>query len=246
MARYRATVEYDGTAYCGFQRQRGQPSIQQTLEEAITSVSQQQATVTGAGRTDSGVHAAGQVISFEVDWRHGEAALQRALNANLPADIAVLTLTETEPSFNPRYLARRRAYRYTIYNAPARSPLHRQTSWHVNRPLEVARMNEAAYSLVGTQNFATFGLPPKGENTVRQVFRAEWQQRAGTLITFDIEANAFLYRMVRAIVGTLKLVGEGSWTVDEFTAALHACDRSRAGALAPPQGLVLLSVTYDV
>lgn len=245
MARYRATVEYDGTAYCGFQRQRGQPSIQQTLEEAISTVSQQPATVTGAGRTDSGVHAAGQVISFEIDWRHGEAALQRALNANLPADIAVLTLTEAEPSFHPRYWARRRAYRYTIYNAPVRSPLHRHTSWQVNRPLDVARMNEAAYSLVGTQDFATFGLPPKGENTVRQVFRAEWQ-RAGTLITFDIEANAFLYRMVRAIVGTLKLVGEGSWAVDEFTAALHARDRSRAGALAPPQGLVLLSVTYDV
>jgi tRNA pseudouridine38-40 synthase len=105
-------------------------------------------------------------------------------------------------------------------------------------------MNEAADSLVGTQDFATFGLPPKGENTVREVFRAEWQ-RAGTLITFDIEANAFLYRMVRAIAGTLKLVGEGSWTVDEFTAALHACDRSRAGALAPPQGLVLLTVVYD-
>jgi tRNA pseudouridine38-40 synthase len=245
MTRYKATVEYDGTAYCGFQRQRGQSSIQQTLEKAIATVSQQQATVTGAGRTDSGVHAAGQVISFEAVWRHGEAALQRALNANLPADIAVLTLTEVEPSFHPRYAARRRAYRYTIYNGPVRSPLHRQTSWQVHRPLDVARMNEAAYSLVGTQDFATFGLPPKGENTVREVFRAEWQ-RAGTLITFDVEANAFLYRMVRAIVGTLKLVGEGSWTVDEFTAALHACDRSRAGALAPAQGLVLLSVTYDV
>ena len=245
MARYRATIEYDGTAYQGFQRQRQPATIQETLERAIAAVSQQGATVTGAGRTDSGVHAAGQVVSFAIEWRHGEASLQRALNANLPADIQFLTLTETEdPSWHPRYSARRRAYRYTIYHGLVGSPLQRRTSWYVSRPLAVARMNEAADYLVGTQDFATFGKPPKGENTVRQVFRAQWQQR-GTLITFDIDANAFLYRMVRAIVGSLKLVGDGSWTVDDFVAALQACDRSRAGALAPPQGLVLMSVTYD-
>ncbi|MCI0396804.1 MAG: tRNA pseudouridine(38-40) synthase TruA [Chloroflexi bacterium] len=244
MTRYRALVEYDGTAYNGFQRQRQEPTIQGALEQAIQTVAQQQARVIGAGRTDSGVHALGQVIAFDVHWTHGLEALQRALNANLPADIAVLHLEEAAADFHPRYSARRRAYKYHIYNAPVRSPLQRWRSWHVSRPLDLAKMDQAAVSLVGTHDFATFGQPPKGENSVRQVFRAGWQRHNG-LVVFEIEANAFLYRMVRSLVGTMKVIGEGNWSLEAFEAAFRARDRSQARQSAPAHGLYLVSVTYD-
>lgn len=246
MPRYAALVEYDGAAYYGFQRQReGQPTIQAELESALSRVVQRHVSITGAGRTDSGVHALGQVISFNVEWHHGNEALQRALNANLPDDIAILQLNQVSSTFHPRFDARRRVYAYRIYNAAVRSPLRRLRSWHVSRPLDAERMNQAAQSLIGIQDFATFGQPPQGENSVRQVFAAGWQRQEDALLVFFIEANAFLYRMVRSVVGSLKLVGEGTWTVEDFVAALQSCDRSRSGTAAPPQGLYLVSVTYD-
>ena len=243
--KYRALVEYDGTDYCGFQRQRDEyPTIQGELEKVLHHLTRQSVTVIGSGRTDSGVHATGQVVSFTISWQHGVAALQRALNANLPVDIAVLQLEIAEPTFHPRFDARRRAYVYHIYNAPVRRPLNRRMSWHVSRPLDLAAMNEAAASLIGSHDFATFGQPPQGNNSVRHVFRAEWQQ-AGAFLTFHIEANAFLYRMVRSLVGSLKLVGDGSWQVADFVAALNAADRRRSGTVAPAVGLFLVSVWYD-
>lgn len=245
MTRFRALVEYDGTNYCGFQRQRrGFSTIQGELEGVLAQLAQQPVSVTGAGRTDSGVHALGQVISFTIEWRHGADALQRALNANLPEDIAILSVEETSPSFHPRFDARRRAYLYLVYNRPVRSPLHRRRSWHIGRPLDLGKMNEAAASLVGQQDFGTFGLPPQGDSTVREIFAARWRQEAPYL-AFDIEANAFLYRMVRSLVGSLVSVGTGAWTVDDFIRALRACDRNRSAAAAPPQGLYLASITYE-
>jgi tRNA pseudouridine38-40 synthase len=242
--RYRAIVEYDGTAYVGFQRQRQPNSVQELLEQAVTTVSQQPATVIGSGRTDSGVHATGQVISFELDWSHGVTALQRALNANLPPDIAVRTLEEVNASFHPRFDARRRVYEYHIYNSPVRSPIQRHYRWQVTKPLSLVRMNEAAALLIGVHDFATFGRPPQGENTIRHVFVAEWRQEDAGFI-FTIAANAFLYRMVRTIVGCLKNVGEGSWDVAQFRAAFDATDRCQAAALAPAHGLYLVSVLYE-
>ncbi len=242
--RYKAQVEYDGTGYYGFQRQRkGQPTIQAAVEKAITLITDQPVTITGAGRTDSGVHALGQVISFNLDWSHGAEALQRAINANLPADIAVLKIEETSPSFHPRYDAQSRAYEYHIHQTPVRSPLQRYRSWHINQSLDVEKMNRAAANLVGTHDFATFGRPPQGKNTVRQVFSANWRQE-DDLIIFYIEANAFLYRMVRSLVGSLKVVGDGHWTIEEFIAAMRACDRKLARKVAPSHGLYLVSVTY--
>lgn len=186
------------------------------------------------------------MISFELAWRHDTETLQRALNANLPEDIAVVAVAEADDAFHPRYGARRRAYGYYLYNAPVRSPLRRLRSWHVPQPLDVARMNEAAGSLIGVHDFATFGRPPEGSGTVtvRELFRARWREEDEFLV-FEVEANAFLYRMVRSLVGTLKVVGEGRWSVEAFVEAFRACDRSRAAATAPPQGLYLLSVTYD-
>jgi tRNA pseudouridine38-40 synthase len=242
---YQALIAYDGTAYSGFQRQReGQPTIQGELERVLAELAQRPIPVKGAGRTDSGVHATGQVIGFELEWGHSRLALQRALNARLPADIAVLNLEPCEAAFHPRFDARRRAYEYIIYNAAVRSPIRRHYVWHVKRPLAEEKMNEAAQALVGVQDFATFGQPPQGEDTVREVFAAVCR-REGEQVFIFIEANAFLQRMVRSIAGSLKLVGEGSWTVEQFVTALEARDRSQCGTVAPPQGLYLVSVTYE-
>lgn len=244
MARFRALVEYDGTDYFGFQRQiETQPTVQSELERVIRQIVREPTPISGSGRTDSGVHATGQVISFDSEWRHPAADLQRALNANLPADIAILQLDTAEPTFHPRFDARKRAYEYQIYNAAVRSPLRRRNSWHVARPLDWERMNQAAHCLMGIHDFATFGQPPQGEITIREVFEARWEKRNEYLVFF-IAANAFLYRMVRSIVGSLKAVGDGRWTVEQFEAALAACDRSRSGQVAPAQGLTLVSVTY--
>jgi tRNA pseudouridine38-40 synthase len=240
---YRALVEYDGTAYYGFQRQRSEQTIQGQLEAAISFVAGQPATVVGAGRTDSGVHATGQVIGFELEWRHGHQALERALNANLPEDIAVRCLEEAPEGFHPRFSARRRAYEYSIYNARVRSPLQRRKAWHVVRPLVVEDMNQAAQAIVGQHDFATFGQPPQGINSEREVFEARWRHLNDFLV-FEIEANAFLYRMVRSLVGSMKAVGEGRWSVTDFEAALAKADRSLAAQTAPPQGLCLMAVIY--
>ena len=246
MRRYRALVEYDGTAYFGFQRQRKeQPTIQGELEKALSHLANQFVAIAGSGRTDSGVHALGQVICFDLDWHHGAEVLLRAINANLPADIAVLQLEVAAPSFHPRFDARRRLYHYHIYNGSVRRPLRRWRSWHVDQRLNVDKMSEAAHQLVGTHDFGTFGRPPQGGHSVRELFRVEWQHQGDDRLIFEIEANAFLYRMVRSIVGTLKLVGEGLWSMVDFEAAFAACDRAQCGMVAPPHGLYLVSVRYD-
>jgi len=244
---YRATVQYDGTAYYGFQRQRrGTPSIQAELERALAHLAGRPIRVIGAGRTDTGVHALGQVIGFTIEWprRHGPAALLRALNANLPPDIAVVELAEAPTGFHPRFDARRRTYEYHVLIAPVRRPLLRQRAWQMAQPLDVARMNAAAALLVGERDFATFGRPPVGDNTVRTVNNAAWR-REGDLLVFGVSANAFLYRMVRSLVGSLRKVGDGSWSVDDFAAALVARDRKRSASAAPAHGLYLVAVEYD-
>ncbi|WP_420627274.1 tRNA pseudouridine(38-40) synthase TruA [Candidatus Leptofilum sp.] len=244
MRTYAALIAYDGTEYHGFQRQvESQPTVQSTVEGALSRLARQPVTVLGSGRTDSGVHAVGQVISFSLAWQHQSQDLHRALNAHLPEDIAILQLKQVPSSFHPRFDAQRRAYEYTIYNAPLRHPLKRAFCWHVRHTLDEEKMNQAAKALLGLHNFATFGQPPQGNNFVRELFAAEWK-RNGPDLLFRIEANAFLYRMVRSIVGSLKLVGEGTWTVEEFVRALKAENRHECGTVAPPQGLCLVSITY--
>ena len=244
MPTYAALIAYDGTEYHGFQRQvESQPTVQSTIEDSLSRLAPQPVTLLGSGRTDSGVHAVGQVISFSLAWRHSSEDLHRALNANLPEDIAILQLKQVSSSFHPRFDAQRRAYEYTVYDGSIRHPLKRQFSWHVNRKLDEAKMNQAAKYLLGVHNFATFGQPPQGSNFVRELFMAEWT-RSDCDLTFRIEANAFLYRMVRSIVGSLKLVGEDTWSTEEFVEAFKAQNRHECGTVAPPQGLCLVSVTY--
>jgi tRNA pseudouridine38-40 synthase len=171
--------------------------------------------------------------------------LQRALNAVLPGDVAVLALDVAPEDFHPRYSALSRRYRYTILNRPWRSALIRRTCWHVERELDVERMNQASQALIGSQDFGTFGRPPGGRDktSVREVLDARWKEQ-GALLTFEIEANAFLYRMVRSIVGTLELAGSGQVSPGEVQSFLQARDRSLVKQVAPAHGLCLMRVDY--
>lgn len=241
--RVRAVVAYDGTNYQGFQRQTNGLTVQEVLERALERVTGEHVTILAAGRTDAGVHAEGQVIAFDTEWKHSPTALLRALNAVLPPDVAVREVAPAPPDFHPRYDAISRHYRYTIYNHPVRAPLARWTSFHVAWPLDVEAMRAAAALLVGEHDFAAFGTPPKGENTVRHVLRAQWQADPPRLY-FDIEANAFLYRMVRTLVGTMIRVGIGRLSVEAFGQILSSGDRRRAGPAVPPHGLCLMAVRY--
>ncbi len=254
MTFYRATLAYDGTAYYGFQRQReGMPSIQERVERAVATVTQQTVTITGAGRTDTGVHATGQVIAFEVEWGHDSDDLLRAVNAVLPEDIALLDLAALPQGtrFHPRFDAVSRVYTYTILQAPTRQPLMRQRAWRVHQPLDMRAMSIAGELLIGTHDFASFGKPPQGDITIRDVMISRWDNVEGLkeapgaqVWMYTIEANAFLQHMVRRIVGALVDVGRGSRTVSEFEAMFRAARLMPNWTTAPPQGLVLTSVKY--
>lgn len=241
--RVKATVAYDGTEYRGFQWQATGPTVQEALEKALARITGTRARVLAAGRTDAGVHAEGQVIAFDTTWRHSLSDLERAMNAVLPPDSAVRDLVQVAPDFHPRYDARSRRYRYTVYNAPVRSPLARRTSLHLSGPLDLRAMEAATALVVGEHDFAAFGRPTQGVVTVRRVIEAGWITEAPWLF-FEIEANAFLFRMVRSIVGTLLQIGRGRLPRDEFGAILASRDRSRAGKTAPAHGLCLIRVRY--
>jgi tRNA pseudouridine38-40 synthase len=252
--RYRAILAYDGTAYLGFQRLAGnQPTIQGTVEAAIAKISGQPVTVIGAGRTDAGVHATGQIIAFDLLWKHDDDDLIRAINATLPDDIAVQRLERAAPDFHPRYYATSRTYQYFVYEAQIRQPMMARMSWWVRPPihqrLDIDRMNWAAAKLLGVHDFASFGRPPQGDRTTRQIFRSEWAIEVPTqgtrLISYCIEANAFLYRMVRAVVAALVEVGLYRMTIEAFIEAFQAKDRGRIKYLAPPHGLTLVAVNYE-
>ncbi|HNR97621.1 MAG TPA: tRNA pseudouridine(38-40) synthase TruA [Anaerolineae bacterium] len=247
-----ARVEYDGTDFYGFQVQARERTVQGEIERAIRAVTGHAARVVGAGRTDRGVHAQGQVIAFTANWKHGLPALQGALNATLAPDVAILALGPAAEEFHPRFSARSRTYRYSVANRPCRLALERRHAWHVATRLDHDRMSAAGRCLVGKKDFSTFGRPLHGDNTLRTVFRAEWECPAGTgrsqegkLLVFEIEADAFLYRMVRSVVGTLVRVGLGELTAQEFEGLLRARDRSQIRLVAPAQGLCLARVDYD-
>lgn len=241
--RYRAIVVYDGTGYGGYQRQKNAPSIQAEIERTLTQITGKETRITAAGRTDAGVHAQGQVVAFDAEWQHSIADLLRGTNALLPEQIAFHSLEQAADNFHPRYDAQRRRYRYTVYHAPERDPLVSRYSLHVQRDLDVGAMQAAADALVGEHDFSAFGSPPQGNNPVRFVFEALWTTESPWLY-FDIEANAFLYRMVRMLVGTMLRVGYGALTPEVFSEILATQDRQRAGPAASAKGLSLTRVTY--
>lgn len=241
--RYRATVEYDGTDFLGYQIQAEGRTVQGEIEKSLWQVTGSRVRIDGAGRTDAGVHAVGQAIAFNVIWKHTLGDLHRALNATLPRDIGVTDLTITDKDFHPRFNALSRSYRYTVVNRPWPSVLQQRYSHHVREPLDIAAMRQASKSLIGSHDFASFGKPPQGEVTIRNVTQAEWSAN-GEQVWFDITANAFLYRMVRTIVGTLLQVGQGRTLVDEIEEILAARDLTRSAAPAPACGLCLIHVAY--
>ncbi len=241
--RFKAVIAYDGTGFGGYQIQINAPTVQAEIEQALARLTVAEIRVLAAGRTDAGVHAEGQVIAFDADWNHSLHDLHRGLNALLPSQIAVLELDEAESGFHPRYDALSRSYQYSIYRAPVRHPMYDRYSVHITRDLSLDAMREATQHLIGRQDFLAFGSPPQGNNSVREVLRAEWT-RSGDWLAFDIEADAFLYRMVRMLVGTLLRVGQGVLLPEEFKEILDTRDRRRAGPAAAAKGLCLKSVAY--
>ncbi len=237
--RYRARVEYDGTDFAGFQIQPGTRTVQGELEAALGRVSGDAGTrVEAAGRTDAGVHAAGQVIAFTYSGRLSAAQLARALDAVLPPDVALRALRRVEPEFRPRYAARYRAYRYTVWNGP-RSPLRERYALGVRAPLDAAAMADAAQVLVGRHDFSAFGGSDR--QPVRTLHRVG-VRREGRTITIDMTGDAFLRQMVRSIVAALLRVGRGESTAGELAAALERRECAFAGAVAPAHGLCLRRV----
>lgn len=243
MAHYQVILAYDGTEFKGFQRQGTARTVQGVVEEALRQLGWQETAVLYAGRTDTGVHALGQVIVFDLDWKHGPEALKRALNAHLPPDAAAQTVTETESVIHPRFDARWRSYQYRLYCSPDRNPLRDRYAWRVWPAVNGELLQAAASLLPGTYDCAVFGSPMKpGGSTIRTVLSAAWT-RQGEDWLFDVSANAFLYHMVRRMVFLQVLVGKSHLSLAAFAEILQTA-QSQAPGLAPPQGLVLNKVCY--
>ena len=248
MRRYKLILEYEGTAYHGWQVQPGLLTIQGLLQEALARIVGAPVPVTGAGRTDAGVHALGQVASFRADTRLDPLTLRRALNASLPRDIVVRHAEEVSPEFDARRSARSRTYRYSILCRDHPSALLARHSLYVPHLLEFAAMAQAAELVVGTHDFSAFcagtGAGTGAAGTpVRTVLQASWRPE-GDLWHFEITANAFLQHMVRILVGTLLEVGRGKHRSSHVRDVLASRDRRRAGKTAPPHGLCLVEVHY--
>jgi len=237
-------VQYDGTDYFGFQRQPILPTIQGELEDALSRLLGRRTTITGAGRTDAGVHALGQVVTFETDSPIPAARTVAALNALLPDAVAVVEATDVPESFHPRYGAVGKLYGYRILTRALRSPFFGRYAWHVTWELDLDAMREAAGVLLGEHDFVAFSSSGSSvEHTVRELRRLDLE-RHGDMIEVRVEANGFLYMMVRRIVGTLVDAGRGLVTVDEVREVLRSLDRTRVKTMAPPQGLTLIKVIY--
>ena len=243
----RLVVEYEGTRFLGWQLQPAGPTVQGELERALGVALRTPVRVRGAGRTDAGVHARGQVAVAGVSDRDVDLRrLLRSVNALLPDDIAVRDLALVDDAFDPRRHARSRVYEYRILNAPAPSPFWRLWAWHVARPLDVAAMDAATRLLVGEHDFAAFRAADAKETlrtTVRRVLESRIAQE-GPLLLYRVEATAFLKHMVRNVVGTLVEVGLGERPPDAIADLIASRDRTRAGATAPPHGLTLVAVRY--
>jgi tRNA pseudouridine38-40 synthase len=234
-------VAYDGTSYAGFQVQPNARTVQGELERAISKVCDEEAVrVTGAGRTDAGVHASGQVIDFRTASALDGSTIGRGVNALLPEDIAVSALEPATEDFHARFSATGRTYEYRIRHAPERDPLERRRELHIAGPLDVAAMQDASTRLVGRRDFSSFAAGPGG---VRSVRSARWCEE-GPNLRFEITADAFLRGMVRAIVGTLLWVGRGKIDPATFERIVDGNDRALAGPSAPANGLCLIAVEY--
>ncbi|MDJ0793965.1 MAG: tRNA pseudouridine(38-40) synthase TruA [Woeseiaceae bacterium] len=237
-------IEYDGTSYNGWQRQKSGLGVQQRLEEALSLVANEPIDVICAGRTDTGVHASGQVVHFDTTAERSDRGWLLGANSNLPDDISVTWVHRVDDEFHARFSATGRSYRYQILNRLQRSALHRQRAWWVHQPLNEALMNEAAQRLVGEHDFSAFRAAGcQAGSAVREITRID-VTRSGDWVTLRVSANAFLMHMVRNITGTLAAIGLGEEPAEWVTTVLESANRTIGGVTAPPQGLTLVSVDY--
>jgi tRNA pseudouridine38-40 synthase len=246
MPRYKLILEYDGTPFVGWQRQENGISVQSVLEDAVFGFCGERVTTVAAGRTDSGVHAEGQVAHLDLMRETRLDTLRDALNAHLrPHPVVVLVAETVSEDFHARFSASARHYRYVILNRRAPPTLSRTQVWPVVQPLDAAAMNAAAKHLVGKHDFTTFRAAEcQAKSPVKTLDRLD-VIRDGDRIEIFASARSFLHHQVRSMVGSLKLVGLGRWSAGDFKAALEACDRAACGPVAPPTGLALLRVDYD-
>lgn len=245
MPRYRITIEYDGAPFVGWQVQPTGPTVQGALVEAVRRMSGETVGVRGAGRTDTGVHATGQVAHFDLVKSMHPDTVRDALNFHLrPDPVAVLSCAEADPDFDARLSAIRRHYVYRILNRRPPPVLDRHQVWWVAHPMDEAAMDRAAGSLLGRHDFTSFRAAQcQAASPVRTLEQLD-VTRLGDVIEIRTAARSFLHNQVRSMVGSLKLVGTGRWPVERMAAALAACDRSACGAVAPPHGLCLARVDY--
>ncbi len=246
MRHIRLVVEYDGTELHGWQRQANGPTVQQHLEEALARLLTHEVAVTGASRTDAGVHARAQIASFRTERPIPLHGIRRGLNSMLPDAIAIREASEVDDAFHPRFSASGKHYRYTILTRADRSPLLRHRAWHHPDPLDLEAMRQAARALIGDHDFAAFRAAGcAAKTTLRRVEALDLTADPGDLVVVDVRGNAFLRNMVRIIVGTLVEVGTGRFTPAQVAEILTSRDRTRAGITAPAHGLELVEVRYD-
>jgi tRNA pseudouridine38-40 synthase len=242
--RFAAGIEYDGTAYCGWQSQPHAPSIQTELNKALSTVAAEAVECVGAGRTDSGVHSIGQVAHFEAPVVRSARSWLLGVNTNLPKDISVLWVRPVPADFHARFSALSRSYRYMILNRQVRSALQRERVWWVYYPLDHERMHTAAQQLLGKHDFSAFRASACQSKTPVRVMEHINVTRTGDYLQIDCKANAFLHHMVRNLVGSLVRVGQGQETVEWPGEVLRGLDRTQSGITAPAAGLTLTSVGY--
>ena len=246
MPRYRLTIEYDGNPYAGFQAQAGLPTVQGAIETAVKGFSGQDVRIAAAGRTDSGVHATGQVVHVDLEKDWAAETVMNALNAHLVKEaVAVLDSTRVADDWHARFSATGRRYRFRILNRPGRPALERGKVWHMRKPLDAAAMHEAAQTLLGHHDFTTFRDLACQANSPMRTLDVARVERAGEEVHLVFEARSFLHRQVRSMTGTLVEVGLGRWTAQDVADALAARDRTACGPVAPSDGLYLTGVSYD-
>lgn len=245
MTRYKIVVEYDGSGFCGWQKQADGASVQEELEKAISVFAHEKTDVFGAGRTDAGVHAYGQVASFELQSDLDPQKMRESFNALVrPHAISVLSVEKAADDFHARFSAIERQYIYKVLNRQAPPAIDRGRVWHIMQPLDVEAMKEAAKLLIGKHDFSTFRSSEcQAKSPVKTLDELTITKR-GEYIFFFVRARSFLHHQVRNMVGSLVLVGQGKWTVEDFHQAFDACDRTKGGMTAPACGLYFNSVKY--
>ena len=244
MARYKVILAYDGAGFTGSQRQANSRTVQGELEKSLRRLGWSEKSIVMAGRTDTGVHATGQVASFDFEWTHSEDKLLHALNADLPTDLVIKSLITAPADFHPRFDAASREYRYRLFCGQTRDPFQERYLWRVWPALDEDVLNQVAAIFPGTHDFAAFGSPttPKG-TTVRTVTKAEWKKMPDGEWQFEVRADAFLYRMVRRLVFIQVAVAQGRCSLEKVRNALETFGKLPSG-LAPAHGLTLVKVTY--